>query len=63
MKLSYYLDYVDGHVFSMIRQGTISKCEGLDLQSKAYEFENISFGMNWFNKKMDDLLGEDNVPI
>ncbi len=57
MKLTYYLDYVDNNVAAMIRKGLISECEGIDLQSKAYEFENTSFGMNWFNKKIDYLEG------
>ena len=46
-QLNVYLDRVDSLIMSQLKKGNISQSEALDLQNKAYEFENLSFGMNW----------------
>jgi len=55
MELNDYLDTVDRAIMGLLKSGTVSKGEALDLQNKAYEFENFSYGLNWLNKKIDYL--------
>ena len=57
MNLNLYLNRVDNLIMSQLKKGNISQAEALDLQNKAYEFENFSYGINWLTKKIDYIEG------
>jgi len=55
MKINMYLDRIDSLILNQIKNGTITKAEGLILQSKAYSYDNIAYGLEWLNKRIDSL--------
>jgi len=55
MTLIQYLDRVDARIMYLINSGVITRSEGITIQEQAYAFENFTYGMEWLNKKTDNL--------
>lgn len=55
MNINYYLDRVDSMILSEVNKGTITKREAEILRDKAYSFDNLSYGLNWLAKRIDEI--------
>ena len=55
MTLVAYLDRVDSLIIHLLNKKKINGYEALDLQNKAYSYDDFTLGIAWITRKFDEL--------